>query len=338
MTNRILALLLLAVGLFGVAAVACTSEDPAPVRTQEPQTASGGTPVYLPQTARDGPAGTFHYTVVAGDTVFSLAQRFGTTVANIVELNGLDDAGAIEVGQVLIMPLAPTATPTATATPTRTPTTQPTGPSQLISHGPRGTNQVALTFDMGGRVEPALDIMNYLINNRIPATIFMTGSMVDNQNTDAGRQVVALVEANQDLFDFGNHSYSHPDFTTLSAAGMAEEIHDAEDAFARYSDLDARPYFRPPFGAYDSAVLAALGPLGYTRSIYWDVDTIDWLATEDGGPTAASMTTKVVNNAQGGSIVLMHLGGYHTYEALPGMIAGLRANGLEPVKLSTMLD
>lgn len=191
---------------------------------------------------------------------------------------------------------------------------------------------------MGGRVEPALDIMNYLIDNRIPATIFITGAILDSENTDAGRQVLALVEANQDLFDLGNHSYSHPDFTTLTAQQMTNEIRDTEAAIARYSDMNPQPYFRPPFGAYDSNVLAVLGPLGYTRTMYWEIDTIDWLATEDGGPTAASMTAKVVNNAQSGSIVLMHLGGYHTYEALPGMIAGLRAKGLEPVKLSTMLD
>jgi peptidoglycan/xylan/chitin deacetylase (PgdA/CDA1 family) len=69
----------------------------------------------------------------------------------------------------------------------------------------------------------------------------------------------------------------------------------------------------------------------------WDIDTIDWRPVADGGPTAAQIVTKVVTNARGGSIVLMHLGGYHTFEALPQMVEGLRARGLEPVKLSEML-
>jgi hypothetical protein len=33
----------------------------------------------------------------------------------------------------------------------------------------------------------------------------------------------------------------------------------------------------------------------------------------------------------------MHLGGYHTLEALPAIVDGLRAKGLEPVTLSELL-
>ncbi len=337
--NRRPSFLLLAIFCtLGIAAVACIGDDPAPRAVEDSQAAVAlaavsDTAVFLPQISRDGPAGTFHYTVVTGDTLYSLSLRYGTTVAKIVELNGLGNASVINVGQVLIMPLAPP----PTATPTRTPTTQPQSPSLVVNNGSRGSGQVALTFDMGGRVEPALDIMNYLIANRIPATIFITGSMADNVNTDAGRDVLALVEANRDLFDLGNHSYSHPRFTELTPAEMRAEIRDTEAAFARYSRIDARPYFRPPEGAYNANVLAVLGPLGYTRTIMWDVDTIDWRPESEGGPTAAFMTAKVINNAQGGSIVLMHLGGFNTYEALPGMIAGLRAKGLTPVNISTML-
>ncbi|MEZ5095497.1 MAG: hypothetical protein R2731_04955 [Nocardioides sp.] len=70
----------------------------------------------------------------------------------------------------------------------------------------------------------------------------------------------------------------------------------------------------------------------------WDVDTIDWKRTQDGGPTAASMQDKVVTNATHGSIVLMHLGGYHTFAALPGMVLRLRAEGLTPTTISDLLD
>ncbi len=69
----------------------------------------------------------------------------------------------------------------------------------------------------------------------------------------------------------------------------------------------------------------------------WDVDTIDWKRVEDGGPTADEIVARVVSRARGGSIVLMHLGGYHTLEALPEVVQGLRDRGLEPVTLETML-
>jgi hypothetical protein len=38
-----------------------------------------------------------------------------------------------------------------------------------------------------------------------------------------------------------------------------------------------------------------------------------------------------------GSIVLMHLGGYETSDALPGIVDGLAADGLTPVTLATLL-
>ena len=44
---------------------------------------------------------------------------------------------------------------------------------------------MALTFDMGGRVGDALSIVGWLVDHRVPATIFMTGAMAENVNTDA---------------------------------------------------------------------------------------------------------------------------------------------------------
>jgi peptidoglycan/xylan/chitin deacetylase (PgdA/CDA1 family) len=68
----------------------------------------------------------------------------------------------------------------------------------------------------------------------------------------------------------------------------------------------------------------------------WDVDTIDWKPIDDGGPTAQQIVDKVVGRAQGGSIVLMHLGGYETLQALPGIVAGLQSRGFTLVTLGTM--
>jgi peptidoglycan/xylan/chitin deacetylase (PgdA/CDA1 family) len=97
------------------------------------------------------------------------------------------------------------------------------------------------------------------------------------------------------------------------------------------------PYWRPPYGAYDSRVTSAASSVGFTKTIMWDIDTIDWRTISDGGPTAASMTAKVVANARTGSIVLMHLGGWHTYDALPSMVLRLRAVSLEPTTISALL-
>ncbi|MCU0483977.1 MAG: polysaccharide deacetylase family protein [Chloroflexi bacterium] len=196
---------------------------------------------------------------------------------------------------------------------------------------------MALTFDMGGRVGDALAIVTWLVEHETPATIFMTGAMAENANTDAGRQVLATIEANPGLLALGNHSYSHPDFRTLKRAQMLDELRRTEAAIAPHCSQDPRPLFRPPYGGSNANVLVGVGAAGYSWTVMWDVDTIDWRPVRDGGPTTDQVVAKVLDNARGGSIVLMHLGGYHTYGALPRIVEGLAAAGLEPVTLDTML-
>ena len=52
-----------------------------------------------PVAAPAAPAGT--YTVVRGDNLTRIAARYGTTVAKLVEINGIKNANLINVGQVL---------------------------------------------------------------------------------------------------------------------------------------------------------------------------------------------------------------------------------------------
>jgi peptidoglycan/xylan/chitin deacetylase (PgdA/CDA1 family) len=192
---------------------------------------------------------------------------------------------------------------------------------------------------MGGRVGDALAIVDWLVVNRVHATIFMTGAMADNRATDAGRQVLAVIEAHPDLFTLGNHSYTHRDFRTLNAAEIRDELRRTEAAIARSCSQNLRPFFRPPNGGYNADVLAAVGAAGYRKTILWDVDTIDWrpVRNDPPGPTADQIVAKVLANARGGSIVLMHLGGYETFEALPRVVAGLRSAGHDLVTLDEML-
>jgi peptidoglycan/xylan/chitin deacetylase (PgdA/CDA1 family) len=193
---------------------------------------------------------------------------------------------------------------------------------------------------MGGRVGDALAIVDWLIDHDVHATVFMTGAMADNVNTDAGRKVLAIVEAHPDLFTLGNHSYTHPDFRDLSYSQIRDELRRTEAAIAPYCSQNLRPFFRPPNGGYDADVLAAVGRAGYRYTVTWDVDTIDWrpIKNDPPGPTADQIVAKVLDNAQGGSIVLMHLGGYETLGALPRIVDGLRADGYDLVSLDELMD
>ncbi len=63
--------------------------------------------------------GTRAYTVQAGDTLFSIARRFNTTVDTLVRLNGLSNANVLFVGQVILVPgegQPPPTTPSAQTT------------------------------------------------------------------------------------------------------------------------------------------------------------------------------------------------------------------------------
>ena len=69
----------------------------------------------------------------------------------------------------------------------------------------------------------------------------------------------------------------------------------------------------------------------------WDTTTADYLPVSDGGPTVSELVHDVLSQVRPGSIVIMHLGGYSTYKALPAIVNGLRAKGLEPVTLTSLL-
>lgn len=58
------------------------------------------------------------YTVVEGDTLSAIAERFGTSVAALMTANNLADADVLAIGQELNIPAAGAAT--ATTSPTAT--------------------------------------------------------------------------------------------------------------------------------------------------------------------------------------------------------------------------
>jgi peptidoglycan/xylan/chitin deacetylase (PgdA/CDA1 family) len=300
------------------------------------------------------------YTVRAGDSLNSIADDFATSARSIAWWNrgpypNLDpqsagyDPNHIEPGWILVLipgvtvddanPPTPSPgppTPQPTVGPTASPGSSPGagGPATVVSHGTRGSGQVALTFDMGGRLDPAVQIVQWLIDHDVHATLFPTGK--SGTTTAEGKAALELAATRPDLFAIGNHSWDHPDFTTLVAAQMADQLSSTDEAIRDLIGTPTTPWFRPPYGAWTYEVRVGVGAAGWSRLVMWDVDTIDWKAPADGGPTADDIVTKVVSKAQGGSIVLMHLGGWNTLEALPDLVSGLQSRGLSPVTLGEM--
>jgi LysM repeat protein len=71
-----------------------------PVPTPAPTAA----PTIAPTTAPSAAPAQRSYVVVAGDTLSSIASRFGTTVAALQAANGLGGSDLLSIGQVLVIP------------------------------------------------------------------------------------------------------------------------------------------------------------------------------------------------------------------------------------------
>lgn len=58
-----------------------------------------------PDTAADRAVAIAHHTVVEGDTIYAIANRYGSSVELVVEANGIEDVLALNVGSRLTLPL-----------------------------------------------------------------------------------------------------------------------------------------------------------------------------------------------------------------------------------------
>lgn len=236
--------------------------------------------------------------------------------------------------------LAPTSTPAATATATQNPLVTGgiqlgcgSGPlhpaSWVVRSGATAYNEVALTFDDGPSPDWTANILSTLEQTHTPATFFVTGG-----NAQARPQLIRREAA--DGFTIGMHTWDHPFMTKLTPVQRAWELSATADAI--HAALGAHyclPYWRPPFGDYNSDVFNQTQVMGLT-TVTWNVDPQDWSS-----PGVSVIVQRVLSAAQPGSIILLHDGYFfrqQTAEALPQIIAGLRARGLVPVTLSQLLS
>jgi peptidoglycan/xylan/chitin deacetylase (PgdA/CDA1 family) len=178
-----------------------------------------------------------------------------------------------------------------------------------------GQRVIALTFDDGpGPFTP--QVLSVLERDQVPATFFEIGDEVASYP-----QYSKMVAAAG--FPVEDHTWSHPDLTTLPASGVAAQIDMTQAEIQAVTGTTPR-CVRPPYDAWNAGVLSQIAARGLTTMSY-SVDPKDWTL-----PGVQAIADRVVGAAFPGAVVDMHDAGgdrSQTVAALPQIISRLRAMG-----------
>lgn len=190
------------------------------------------------------------------------------------------------------------------------------------------TKEVAITFDDGPSPDVTSSLLNVLERSHTPASFFVEGS--------EARSYPSLIQREwRDGFAIGVHTWDHPQMTQLNRRQRHFQFSATLDEL--HSILGANTciwLWRPPYGDYNDQVLQQARTFGLT-TIMWDDDPRDWER-----PGVDTIVSRVLAGVQAGSIILLHDGPaqrQQTVDALPGILAGLKARGLTPVTLPKLL-
>ncbi|HWQ16036.1 MAG TPA: polysaccharide deacetylase family protein [Roseiflexaceae bacterium] len=280
-----------------------TSSPPPPTPVPQP-----------PSPAIEGYAG---HIVAEGETLEQIAANGGSTPELIAAYNLL--GGPPRPGRALIVPRLAGAVSALDNEPI------------MVQRGATDRPWVALTLDAGAGAEPTPRMLQALRARGVRITFFLTGRWIA-ENPDLTRQIVA------DGHELANHTYGHPDLTTADDEVIRRELADAEAALAEVApDATLRPFFRPPFGAYDERVQRVVQAEGYLP-VYWTLDSLDSV----GEPKTPAfllerVTGRLTPEELRGAIILAHCGSAPTAAALPAILDRFAAMGFEVRKLSEVL-
>ena len=230
----------------------------------------------------------------------------------------------------------PAFAPRKAMTPLRVPSAS--GPlPPFIGSGPTNRSFVGLSVDdMFGAsgADNLAALLDIAKQKNVKFTFFPTGGALA-EHLAAGRQGVwrRVIDEGHEI---GNHTYTHANLTKLTDQQIHDELNRAQDELNQVLGF-AYPMrmMRPPGGAGgftdggDPRIMSVITPLGYSM-VMWSIDS-------NGTAGNASYTTKILSDANPGSIVLAHFTTY-TVGNYPALIDGLRARKLEPTNVSGLFS
>lgn len=209
------------------------------------------------------------------------------------------------------------------------PSTLPTAPPAgvKISYSSVSTQEkvLAMTFDDGPHPTLTPKLLDICKARNVKCTFFVVG-----RNAKAYPQIIRrIIEEGHEI---ANHTYTHPSLTSRSDAQIRSELKMSEDALVAAANY--RPHLiRPPYGAINTRIKQLMfSEFGYS-TIMWSVDPQDWRR-----PGVSVVTSRLVNGAHPGAIMLAHDIHPSTIEAMPSTFDQLLAKGYQFVTVSQLLN
>lgn len=166
-------------------------------------------------------------------------------------------------------------------------------------------------------------ILETLKKNNVHASFFLEGRWV-KENPNLAQMIVAAGH------EVGNHSYTHPDMSKISAEKIRTEIVQTNEVIE--ATTGKKPvWLAPPSGSYREEVvqIAAEYQLG---TVMWSVDTIDWQK-----PTPDVLISRVMKKVHQGAMILMHPTD-STAKSLDTLIKQIKAQNLQINTVSELLS
>ncbi|MEU6389460.1 polysaccharide deacetylase family protein [Streptomyces sp. NPDC046939] len=194
---------------------------------------------------------------------------------------------------------------------------------------------VAVTFNAAWNDAGLHRVLGDLACQHAPATFFLTGDFA-HRYPGAVRRIVTAGHG------LGNHSYSHPYFKDLTAAGRRREVLAADRALRAAGAGEAlTPFFRFPYSETNFAQIREVNGLGFA-DIEFTTDTNGWQGTE-GGMTVDRAVRRALQALRPGAVLQMHVGASEgrteviDAEALPRILDAITARGYRVIDLRTLL-
>jgi peptidoglycan/xylan/chitin deacetylase (PgdA/CDA1 family) len=223
------------------------------------------------------------------------------------------------------MSLSPLATPTpeAGAAPVAaTPATAKHRDSYVSVPGVGRT--VAITFDDGPSAKLTPQLLDMLKARGIHATFFVVGQ-------NAAEYPDILKRAVAEGHEIGNHSWSHPQLTRLSADGVAAQIEKTNAAIRAAIGHDP-VVMRPPYGATNAKLDRLFNEKYGMKVILWSVDPLDWKYRN-----SARVEKSILEQTGPGGIILVHDIHATSVAAMPATLDALIAKGYKFATVSELI-